>query len=165
MRPTTAQAVFGRVFERGDAPALVAWATILLENGSDSRMVLALASLSAPYTLSEVFALRDKVLGELGVLQVGKTEACVRYAREVAAATVESGDQDLGPLIEFLGQLYTETNSPDELLDFYLMKCAAADSREGREQHYVDGVTRDNLDARMRDVLHRFLAEDGGDTG
>ena len=151
--PATAQMLANRALQCACSEDCVRWAEELLEVGIDSSAIRQLAGAPSGTSASELTELRDRGLADLGLAGVSTRQALLLYVRMILATT-----SDMTQAYSLLAALYQKSQLMDVLLPFWLLHWASFDLATGAEQHYVDNVTRDNIDEAMASNTQAFLA-------
>jgi hypothetical protein len=132
------------------------WAVGMLERGQESHYLLRLAAMTPPYNHFEIADLRDRTLCDLGIAEMGPSEAVLSYARELLR-TALADRENIADAIAEVAQLCITSNYQNELFDFYLMHDAYEDLQTQGVQWYWEGATTENINALMRDRAQQFV--------
>jgi len=89
--PTTALMLARRALNRQCGKECVDWAEGQLMAGVDSALLRQLAGMAPPYNHFELGALRDRVVGELGLGEVSRPDALRIIAAEMLRPALEAG--------------------------------------------------------------------------
>ncbi len=151
--PATAQMLANRALQRACGTDCIRWATELLEQGVESPAIRQLAGAPSVASASELTELRNRIFVDLGLAGVSTRQALLLYVRMILTTT-----SDMIWAYSQLAGLYQQSELMDVLLPFWLLHWANADLATGARQHYVENVTRENVDEAMVSNAQAFLS-------
>lgn len=162
--PTTALILARRALNRPCGQECADWAEGQLLFGIDTTLMRQLAASAPPHNHFEMAALRDRVLSELGLPVLSRSEGLQVLAAEVLRPALEPGS-DIATAVGDVRVICIEEGLAEELVDFYYLAFAHDDLRANGTQHYWSGATSVNILALMRERSLRLVAEVDGTHG
>ncbi|HRF50861.1 MAG TPA: hypothetical protein PLC98_24745 [Anaerolineales bacterium] len=157
--PRTARILSERALYGHIDPEVVDWAVALLDEDFDSPSVRQLAALLAPLNPFEVAELRDRVLVELGLENIGRDQAVLLQVQAILAKAVLGDGRSVSDAYAEVDSLYMRSGYMIELADLSQVHWARLELDDGPDQWSWDGAHRENIDQIMREEASRFLQE------
>jgi len=157
--PTTREILALRTLERSVDERWVAWAVEMLVQGHDSPSLRILAGERAPYESPEIWALTDRVVGELGLTPMKDPQEAGLALAVLRARQVVERELSPAQAVADLKDLCIELGMVEELMDFYLLHFALDDLREEVVQFYWQGAERGNIVELIEERCRQFLEE------
>ena len=159
---TTARILADKAIQMACGEECVDWAMQLLESGHDTDYVARLAGMLPPHNHFEIADMRDRVLQELGQLDVPPSEAIRQYAVDILKSAL-NGESELLDAIARVKNVCGDYGCEPDVYDFYLLYFAHCDLQETDVQFYWPGATRENIVAIIRDRAEAFVRSAGND--
>ncbi len=155
----TARILAERALHGSIDPDIVKWATELLVEGSDSLSLRKLAGLTEPLNPFEVSELRDRVLLDLGLADVGRDQAVLLLVRAILVDVQDADSHSMERAYSDIDHLYVRNGHMFELADLSRVHWAKLELDDGPHQWSWNGAGRHNIDRIMHEEASEFLRE------
>ncbi len=159
MVPTTIEVAAFRKVGRYVDDRCVAWALNMIDAGTITPSICALAAACPPFSAFEMPELVDRALEEVGAKPIPTETHGVRIIASIRAKQALDGELSIDVALAELHQLFIEHDHLSEIFDFYLLHEANEDLKLDSFQWYWPSATRENFKHVVTDRFQQWIAE------